>query len=100
MADHTEDCYLDPAHHVCAVARAGRAEGALGEARAVAADALASLRDAGVDQAALTRVHALVTEFERDLEVKGEDWHPRTRSLATQVIAQLRAALSDTAGSG
>ncbi|WP_435109392.1 hypothetical protein [Nocardiopsis synnemataformans] len=100
MTEHAEDCYLDAAHHVCAVARAGRAEGALGEARAVAADALASLRDAGVDQAALTRVRALVAEFERDLEVKGEDWHPRARSLAAQIIAQLRAALGDTAGGG
>ncbi|MFL1441820.1 hypothetical protein [Nocardiopsis protaetiae] len=100
MAAHDEDCYLDPAHHMCAVARLGRAEGALGEARAVAADALHSLRQAGVDQAALGRVHALVGEFERDLETAGQDWHPRARSLVSQVVAQLRAALNEAPGGG
>jgi len=97
-ADHGEDCYLDPAHHVCAVARLGRAEGALGEARAVASDALSALRDAGVDEAALARVRALVVEFERDLETVGEDWHPRARSMVAQVVSQLRAALGDGGG--
>lgn len=93
MAEHSEDCYLDPAHHMCAVARVGRAEGALGEARAVASDALAALRAAGVDEAALSRVRLLIGEFERDLELKGPDWNPRARSLVAQVVAQLRAAL-------
>lgn len=98
MAEHAEDCYLDPAHHVCAVARLGRAEGVLGEARAVASDALGAFRDAGVDQAALARVRALATEFERDLETIGQDWHPRARSLVAQVVSQLRTALGDEGG--
>lgn len=100
MAAHGEDCYLSPDHHMCAVARLGRAEGALGEARAVAADALHAARQAGVDQAALGRVHALVAEFERDLELKGDDWHPRARSMVAQVMTQLRAALNESAGGG
>lgn len=93
MSAHGDDCYLDPEHHVCAVARASRAEGALDEARAVAADALASLREAHTDQATLSRVRALVDEFGRDLEAQGEEWHPRARSLVSQVVSQLQAAL-------
>lgn len=91
--DHHDACYLDPAHHACAVARAARAEGALAEARAVAADALARAQAADGAEATVARVTALYEEFVHDLELRGDDWHPRARAMAAQVVAQLGAAL-------
>lgn len=95
---HGEDCYLEPTHHACAVARAARAEGALGEARILAADALARVRDASTAETTVARIRALSAEFEHDLELKGDDWHPRAKSIATQVVTQLRAALDGGGG--
>lgn len=90
---HADDCYLDPAHHMCAVVRAARAEGGLGEARAVATDALAALQQAAADRAMLGRIRSLLEEQERDLDLHGEEWHPRARAMASQIITQMRAAL-------
>lgn len=96
--DHHDACYLDPAHHACAVARAARAEGALAEARAVAADALARAQAADGAEATVARVTALYEEFVHDLELRGDDWHPRARAMAAQVVAQLGAALGVDGG--
>lgn len=75
--------------------RAARAEGELAEARRVAAEALAAVTDAALDRAALRRVRALLAEMATDVETKGEEWHPRARAMAEQVIAQLAAALAE-----
>lgn len=93
MSAHSDTCYLSADHHGCAVARAARAEGALGEARMIASDALGRLRDASAAEDTVGRVTRLLAEFDHDLELKGDDWHPRARAMATMVVAQLRAAL-------
>ncbi|MFE3461370.1 hypothetical protein ACFXKD_27820 [Nocardiopsis aegyptia] len=98
MAGHTEDCYLDPKHHPCAIARAARAEGALDEARRVAAEALAGVQHAVDAEQTLRRVAALRAEYQQDLDRKGGDWHPRVRTIVEQVISQLGTALGTGEG--
>lgn len=93
MTEHGDTCYLDPAHHACAVARAARAEGALAEARRVAAEALAASHHGAVAAETLRRVAALREEFTADLETRGQDWHPRARAMVAQVVELLGAAL-------
>lgn len=85
--DHGDTCYLNPDHHVCAVARAARAEGALARVQAAAGA-----------EATVARVTALYEEFVHDLELRGDDWHPRARNMAEQVVAQLGAALGVDGG--
>ncbi|WP_143831867.1 hypothetical protein [Nocardiopsis sp. CNR-923] len=93
MDHHSDTCHLDPAHYACAIARAAHAEGALDEARRVAAEALAQVHHQVDAEQTLRRVSALRAEFQRDLERKGGDWHPRARAIAEQVITQLGTAL-------
>lgn len=82
------------AEHLALMERAAYAEGQLAEARHIAAEALAGVTGAALDRATLQRVRLLHAEMSADLELKGEDWHPRARSMATKVVELLGTALS------